>query len=250
MLLDQKNKDCAVIVSSCDAYSDAWHPFFTLFFKYWPDCPFSLYLISGQKKYSDLRVDTLRIEDKKWASNMLEVLENIKTPYILYTQEDYFLKNTVQTEKILELTQKMSGWGVGYIRLIPSPKPDRFFETDPSLGVILPNSSYRTSLQASIWSVETLKKLLRPGESGWDMEKYGSERSMALPELFLSSYKPILDYYDPTAIKKGKWMPGALWLCKKEGIVVDTSVRSTYSWRKVLWGRVRNYLSIVFHSFS
>ncbi len=250
MLLDQKNKDCTIIVSSCDAYLDAWHPFFILFFKYWADCPFSLQLISGQKKYPDPRVNTLQIEDKKWASNLLEALETIETPYILYMQEDYFLQNKVQTEKILELIQKMQEWGAGYIRLVPSPKPDKAFGVYPLLGLILPNSPYRTSLQASIWSVETLKKLLRSGESGWDMEKYGSERSNTLSELFLSAYKPILDYYAPTAIKKGKWMPGALWLCKKEGIVVDTSIRPTYLWRKVLWGRVRNYLSVIFHSFS
>ncbi len=246
---DQRNNFCTVIVSSCDAYSDAWHPFFTLFFRYWPDCPFVVYLISSEKKYPDSRVNSLQIEDKKWASNILEVLGKINTPYVLYMQEDYFLQKIVDTTKILELVEKMRAWQAGYIRLIPSPKPGRLFEAESSLGVILPGSLYRTSLQGAIWSTETLKKLLRSGESGWDMEKYGSERSNGLPELFLSTYKPILDYYAPTAIKKGKWMPGALWLCKKEGIVVDTSVRPTYTWRKVLWGRTRNYFSVFFHSY-
>jgi len=228
MPLEQKNKDCAIIVSSCDAYSDAWHPFFTLFFRYWSDCPFSVYLISGQKQYPDVRVNTLHIKDKKWASNLLEVLEMVDTPYVLYMQEDYFLQKKVQTKNILELVENMRNWQAGYVRLVPSPKPDKVFEHNFSLGTILPQSSYRVSLQASIWSVQILKKLLRPGESGWDMETHGSRRSGVLPELFLSAYKPILDYYAPTAIKKGKWMPGALWLCKKEGIVVDTSVRPTY----------------------
>lgn len=241
---DQKNNTCTIVVSSCDAYSDAWYPFFTLFFKYWSDCPFSMYLISDRKKYLDSRVNVLQIEDKKWASNMLEALGSIKTPYILYMQEDYFLKSRVDTKKILWYVEKMSEWDAGYLRLMPSPKPDRVFEADHSFGVISTGSPYRVSLQAAIWSVETLKKILRPGESGWDMEKKGSERSGVLSELFLSSYKPVLDYYAPTAIKKGRWMPGALWLCKKEGIVVDVSVRPTISLKAVLVGRLKNSIFV------
>ncbi len=248
MSFEEKNNLCSIIVSSCDAYSDAWHPFFTLFFRYWVDCPFQVYLISGKKGYEDVRVKNVLLEDKGWANNMFEMFKEIKSPYILYLQEDYFLQSKVVTENVSELVEKMERWGAGYLRLMSSPRPDVVFDANPILGIINPHSPYRVSLQASIWKVETLKKLLCPGESGWSMEKYGSERSSVLPELFLSTFRPILDYYTPTAIKKGKWMPGALWLCKKEGIVVDMSMRPVYTWRKVVWGRIRNHLSTIFHS--
>ena len=40
-----KNK-FAILIVSCDKYSDLWDPFFKLFFKFWPDCPFNIYLLS------------------------------------------------------------------------------------------------------------------------------------------------------------------------------------------------------------
>ena len=45
-----KNSQYAVVVSSCDAYSDAWKPFFKLFFKYWSDCPFPIYLVTNTRE--------------------------------------------------------------------------------------------------------------------------------------------------------------------------------------------------------
>jgi hypothetical protein len=44
---NNSSDNLAVIVVSCDLYSDVWKPFFTLFFKYWNDCPFPVYLTSN-----------------------------------------------------------------------------------------------------------------------------------------------------------------------------------------------------------
>ncbi len=41
----------------------------------------------------------------------------------------------------------------------------------------------RASLQAAIWETKSLQTLLHPGETGWDMEKLGTERSRSM--LFL-----------------------------------------------------------------
>src|SRR5207237_8024820 len=35
----------AIVVSSCDAFFDAWRPFVFFFQKHWSDCPFPVYLI-------------------------------------------------------------------------------------------------------------------------------------------------------------------------------------------------------------
>ena len=36
--------DSAILILSCDKFSDLWKPFFDLFWKYWPDCPYNVYL--------------------------------------------------------------------------------------------------------------------------------------------------------------------------------------------------------------
>jgi len=39
--------NCSILIPSCDKYSDLWRPFFTLFWRHWPDCPFPVYLGSN-----------------------------------------------------------------------------------------------------------------------------------------------------------------------------------------------------------
>ena len=50
----------AVLILSCDKYADIWTTFFAFFFKYWPDCPFTIYLASNEKQFEHDRVVTIR----------------------------------------------------------------------------------------------------------------------------------------------------------------------------------------------
>ena len=64
------NSNLAVLVISCDAYSDLWSPFFKLYFRYWSDNKFDTFLLSNFKKYSDSRVGSIIVgEDKSWSNN-------------------------------------------------------------------------------------------------------------------------------------------------------------------------------------
>lgn len=218
--------NCVVIVSSCDIYSDAWKPFFTLFFRYWPDCPYSIYLISNYKEYGDSRVIPIRVgEDKKWATNMKIALETIECSHVIYLQEDYFLQSRVDTEYVKKLVYYAERNNVSCLRLFPSPSPDIFFENSLNLGKISENAAYRVSLQAALWRSQDLKDLICEGESGWDMEYNGTLRSIG-KDLFLGVNNPVLNYLTSTGIIKGKWTVEAVKLCKKEGIEIDLSRRA------------------------
>src|SRR3989338_3266453 len=74
--------DTSVLVVSCDKYQDIWKPFFTLFFRYWHDCPYPIYLGSNQRIYADQRVKTIAVgDDKDWSSGFRKMLEQIPQPY-------------------------------------------------------------------------------------------------------------------------------------------------------------------------
>ena len=45
-------KDVSVLVMSCDAYSDIWEAFNTLFKRYW-DCPYKVYFGTETKDNKD-----------------------------------------------------------------------------------------------------------------------------------------------------------------------------------------------------
>lgn len=226
--------NCAVVVSSFDGFSDLWKPFFTLFFKYWPDCPFSVYLIGNYKKYESSKVQTILVgKDHGWATNMKRALKKIKTPYIIYLQDDYFFQDYINTGYIFNLInylQKNSR--VGCIRLYPSPGPDRNFLNELGLGRIGKRAKYRVSLQASLWRRDIFDKLIVEGENGWEMEIKGSERSRSIDKLFLSVKKPVIYYHKDTALVKGKWTYDVVKFCKKQGIKLDLKKRPIAYGRK------------------
>jgi len=217
----EKN-NCAIVVSSCDAYADAWNPFFTLFFRYWPNCPFRIILISNGLKYKDARIETYKIEkDLGWSGNLIEIMKNIGEDYVIFLQEDYFLKNKVNNEKIFAALKLMAENNTAYLRLYPCPGPDLPFAGNSEIGLISRDAVYRNSTQAAIWDKKIFLSILKNGETGWDFEtKGGLERAKQINRPFLSFKKPVIDYLC-TAIVKGKYIRAAIKLCKKEGIKLN-----------------------------
>lgn len=51
----------AVVISSCDLYSDCWKPLFHSIHQYWSDCPYSIYLISNHKDSGDESIRTIKV---------------------------------------------------------------------------------------------------------------------------------------------------------------------------------------------
>ena len=224
------NKECVIIIPSCDNYSDAWDPFFHFFFKYWPDCPFPVCLITETKVFPDKRVTTINLKkDYGWANNVSKVLNQLAANYFIYFLEDVFLEKKVDTARILHLLEVMKRDKASCIRLYPSPGPDAPYEKEPQLGVIAADAKYRVSTMTAIWDKAAFLRVLRPGENAWQMEFEGTKRSATMGELFLSVYEddPAVDIFDGTAIKKGRWQYDYVEFCKREGFIVDTSKRKS-----------------------
>ncbi len=229
-----KTEICSVVVSSCDAFDDLWAPFFTLFFRYWEECPFPIYLIANEKEYPDGRVRTITTKkDSGWATNMRTALLSITTPFILYMQDDYLLTRCVDTEKIVYLLVHAQDRDAACLRLYPSPGPDHGVDVDAHVGIISRQADYRVSLQAALWRRTVLEALLVDGETGWEMEMNGTQRASEREDLFLSIEREMDEEgrlcspvpYFCTAVEKGYWVPEAVALCEKEGIMPDLKRR-------------------------
>lgn len=218
----------AVVVSSCDDYSDIWPAFFTLFFRYWPDCPYPVYLVTERQSCGDPRVRHLLVgEDRGWATNLKSALEQIPEQHILYLQEDYLLVRRVDTAKIAEVLAFMVREGASVLRIRPAPPADLAYQDHPEIGEISTDADYRVSLQAAIWDRAGLLSLIREGESGWQMEALGSRRAARTDMRFLGlklGVTPPVPYLC-TAVYRGKWTQPAVELCQTENIPIDTSRR-------------------------
>jgi hypothetical protein len=230
---DSRHDDVAVVISSCDKYRDLWPPFFTLFFRYWPDCPYPVDLITNFDVYPDTRIRTIRMgRDRNWSSIFAGTLRQISEPLVLVMMEDYLLDRPVDTRRIRELVDYLKSRRAACVRLLPVPGPDAPCPDNPQVGEIRKGAEYRLSLQAAIWDRQVLLKLLRWGESAWELERFGSKRTDSLEAPFLSVRRDLPEgpplHYFCTAVVRGMWLPEAVQLCEKEGIRVDLSARPLF----------------------
>lgn len=220
----------AVVVASCDNYSDIWGPFFTLFFKYWPDCPYPVYLISESLVYPDSRVKSININDNDWSTRVINTLQMINEPEVIFMVEDYLIDHPVDTKQIEILIDYMHKKKAGYFGFVPNPEPDISCNDNNMVGEVSYGSAYRLSTQAAVWNKDILLSLLRKGESIWDFEIKGTPRTNNLDTTFLRLKKdphnnyPI-HYPGYTGVTRGKWALEAVKLCKKEEIPIDLSIR-------------------------
>ena len=238
MLNQEINEKFAIVVVSCDKYSDLWPPFFDLFFKNWEDCPFKLYLLSNNLTYSHPKVFPLMSgDDTTWSMNIKKVIPHIKEDYIFMLLEDHFITGKIKNKEILPLIIKMHKEGYNYLRFTPNPKSDFWLVDDH--GKINKDSVYRTSTPFSIWRKSVLLSLLNDKETAWDFEILGSERSSKYDNFFLVNY----DFNSVHGVKRGKWYRNAVFRLKKIGVSIDLNNRQIMSKKEY----IKNRFIDIFH---
>src|SRR5438046_834256 len=98
-VLELRNR-FAVLIASCDKYSDVWPPFFSLFRKFWADCPFNVYLLNNTVSADFTNVSNLLIgEDQSWSDSLRRALLRLNEDYVLIFLDDLFLIDFVDTDR-------------------------------------------------------------------------------------------------------------------------------------------------------
>lgn len=214
-----RDESVAVLVNSCDKYADIWPVFFHLFFKYWPDCPYPVFLGTNEKSYDDPRVTTLRVgPDKSWADSTMAMVAMLPATNLLWFLDDYLLWETVSTPEITDLYSRFLKLQANYLRLSPDGGSDQLKPViDEKLLELLPGGGYRTSLDIAFWNREMLLKLLKSGESPWDMESVGGQRSDRYNGFYAT--RSII-FQRTNGLERGKWLRYNLPLFKRDGMVI------------------------------
>jgi hypothetical protein len=232
--------ETSLLVSSCDAYSDLWEPFFTLFWRYWPDCPFPVFLESNFKDFDHPRVTTLKLgADTRWGAMTRRALGLVPGEQVLLFLDDYLLVGPVSTASVRECTRLFRQLDGNYMRLRPNPPPDRAIPGLTLVGEISRQQEYRTSLEVALWKKSTLMELARVEYSPWDMEDQGTRCSRQYDGFYSVTRETIPRH---NGVERGVWLRYNLPILRQAGIVLDGS-RPVMSRREhvrlVLKSRVR-----------
>jgi hypothetical protein len=210
----------SVLVVSCDKYSDLWPVFFNGYFKYWHDLKMPLYLGSNFKKYTDKRVGSILIgNDKDYASNLLKMLGEIKTEYVIIFTEDLFISsevNSFEFNKYIESFMERKGIYLKLVRSYPLASSVK----DEPIGNVNKSSRYRIGIAAAIWEKKWLETNLQTGMDAWELEKTQSGFSNIPEDLAFSinkNYNGPLPFEWVHGVIKGVWCRGAIEYLKKEG---------------------------------
>lgn len=236
------NGKLAIVILTCDHYSDLWKPFFQLFDKHWKNSPYKVYLASNEKKVEHVSINTLLSgADKDWSSSVKGSINQLDEEYVLLLLDDVFFTEDVDFEALESLLQTFIKLNMNYLKMKNSPKPD--IKVDSILGGISAGSLYRTAIYPSMWKKSTLLELLKDGESAWEFELKGAVRSneydgfYSLHENFFSEIHGVI---------KGKWTKNAYKKLSELNMDIDIEKRGVMSFNDDLKLGFVNFRSKIF----
>jgi glycosyltransferase involved in cell wall biosynthesis len=219
---------CSVLVVSCDRYRDLWPPFFHLFWKYWPGCPFPVYLGANSATWHGSAVRTLHAgRDESWSKSLKFFLSQIPSRYVLLLLEDFFLDGPISSDRLLRHLETLAALDGTVLRLLPNPPPDLPIENHPAIGQIHRLAAFRVSAQPGIWNRTALMAVLRDDESPWDFEHLGTVRSQADSRGYFCTRAASLPCRH--VVERGKWFRPAARYYRKLDIGCDFAARPAMS---------------------
>lgn len=223
--------EVSVLIYSCDKYSDAWGPFFTLFFRYW-ECPYQVYLATEQEQCLLPEIKTINTQAETWSERIRAAVEEIQTEYVIGMCEDFFFRRPVNQRTIDKCLIAM--------------KEDRNiaccnFEKDydgatgghvHDFGKKPPGHNFQKSCQPTLWRRNILSDLLDCKMDPWQWEEAPTTEKYDFYVYTGSLEGLTFDYglykRNKFGIVQGKWYKADVEpLFKREGINVDFTKRGT-----------------------
>lgn len=253
------NLNFAIFINTTDAFEDCWAPFFKLLKIYWPEYSGRIYLNTEEKSFACEGLDIVCIQsgltDGSWSKCLDYGIRQIEEDSFIYMQEDYFFHSDVNHDHISELHKVFESSGCDCLHLTDQCTKGPFDRNtfDIRLWAVEKGASYRVSTQAAFWKKESLIKVIRPWETGWEFEQFGTRRSCKLlshilcvnQDLYTKDATEILPYIF-TGIIKGKWKQEVVALFKINEIQIDFSKRGFVESARKNWiDRFKSLIGII-----
>jgi hypothetical protein len=244
----------ALLVISCDKYSDLWPIYFGSLFKYWPNCPLKIYLGSNYKIYDHKDVTTINVgEDRDYSSNLKAMISQIEEEYVITTVEDMFLSSPVDEEHLFPYFQEFFDNKGAYLKLLYTYPVGYDDDVSKRTASLASDVRYRLGMGTSLWNRKILLENLVPGMSAWIMEKEGEfGKDIPAGDVYSINYhfsrKGPLPYVH--GVIKGAWTRKAISWLIKEGYQDLLPNRQRLSWSRTLYVWMFGILMAIFRKIN
>jgi hypothetical protein len=225
----------AVLVLSCDKYSDVWPAFFKCFRASFPAGSWPVYLGANTKVCGEPGVTTLLSgDDPDWSTSYKRILRQIPEAKLFVILEDLFAASRVDEDLLSKSLAFLFSSDAKHLRYWPGTKIDAPTE-DADIGRFARGAPYRSTV-CGFWDREYLLGLLLEGESPWDFEIVGSYRTSYV-DGFYGLTKPLFEFRN--MIEKGSWIPESVQWAKANGVELDLERRPLLVGRRQLTSRLK-----------
>ncbi len=244
-----KKKNLAILVLSCDKYSDLWDDFFNLKERFWRDCPYSCYLATDTVDYQRDGVQLLHFGNiRTWTICARKALEQIAEPYVALFLEDAFIYKQIDNSVIAEDLEFVIDNKVDFLTLERN-RMEKWFTTEdqlaPHIWRIDRHKKYGIDTSAAIWEKGFLVNALEKEDcNAWQFEvnycresesKEGLEGNIFFDDRQPFNISPI------EVVQLGQLSTDAIKFFREQGYDIQ-SKRERMRRRKMLYFRYRNRL--------
>lgn len=240
-MIENKTSELAILMLSCDKYSDLWDDFFNLKERFWPDCPYHCYLATDTKEYHRDGVDVIHFGSiRTWSICATKAIEQIREPYIALFLEDAFICKKIDTSVIEENLNLFIERKMDFLTMERNRMEKALTLEDqvaPHIWRIYRHRKYGIDTSAAIWDKEFFRKALEKEDcNAWQFEvnycKEAESEDGLQGEIFFDDRQPF-NISPVEVVRLGEFNPDAISFYKKLGYKINTSQREVMSfWRK------------------
>ena len=239
----------AILVLSCDKYSDLWDDFFNLKERFWSDCPYPCYLATDTKEYSRAGVKLIHFGNiRTWSICAREALKQIEEPYIALFLEDAFIYKKIDTNIVEENLRFCIENKADFLTMERNRMEKKLTPEDqvaPHIWRIDRHRKYGIDTSAAIWDKKFLMAALEKEDcNAWQFEvNYcrEAESGQGLQgNIFFDDRQPF-NISPVEVVQLGQLSTDAIKFFQKKGYDIQ-SKRERMGRRQMLYFRYRNRL--------
>lgn len=168
--------DFAILVGSCDKYSFLWEDFLFFFNKYWDhSIDVKKYILTTDLDANLPGFETIKTKTQNFGSGLKKAINYMKADSILWLQDDYFFRNTIDEKKFSQYYDFFITNQCDRLGFHPDSTLYQHYRITSDIFRFRQFSHYTLSLQASLWCSHFMYHCVGTNDfNPWEFEIHGS----------------------------------------------------------------------------